>query len=635
MGSRLFLLFLTFLVGLDSAVAATDLRRCVPLESEARASCLDEWLGDRTVDPARLARLGDLPEEHPEFVLEFVGRVNLPDDLSVNSARAALQDLLGRSLMALGRKDEATQAFARAMAFDDGLPRLTWLDDDGTRAWTAALDAGAGRHFRLAREIAASGKNDVARALLLESLRLDPGVESIELWKSLDGMADYTLSPEPLAVPIWAPVLPPVEINLYDGGVFRPAEAVGDVLILTFWATWCQPCQEELPMLQALYDSEREHGLSIIAVNGQEPKGTALPFARQLGLTMPIAYYQAKFHEMLNVTTLPTTILIDRWGRMQGRWSGYEPGQEHVIERDTRRLLAMRDRPTEAVAEVLVGDGMLEAVWSREISAPIDGLELERSETGPKLLLSTARTVLVIDAAGETEDRRSGDAILALMRRADLDGDGEAELVGFRRGGSNLIHLSEATWKPERRPAPHPVLDVELLQANGAETKGTILLGTVGGLYSEVHGSPPVRIGGIDVVQDIAVLQRPGASRVVALDGDLSWRRIDLERSSVADSNPAPMGTRRIVPGKSGFGLAPVAVTAATEVAILPEGGTAVAVATALGQLVLLDSATGKERFRARWDGVNDLLAADLDGDGVEELVVAAERRVTVLRAKN
>ncbi len=618
-----------------SVAGTSDLRQCVPLESEARASCLDRWLGDRKIEPSRLARLGDLPEEHPEFVLELVDRVKLPGDLSVNPARAALQDLRGRSLQASGRAEEATQAFARAMAFDDGLPRLTWLDDDGRRTWTASLDAGAGRHLRLARGIATSGRNDVARAVLLETLGLDPGDETIDLWKSLGGTAESTLSPKPLAAPIWSPALPPVEINLYDGGVFRPAEAVGEVLILTFWASWCQPCQEELPMLQALYDSERDKGLTIIAINGQEPKGIALPFARQLGLTMPIAHYQAKFHEMLNVATLPTTILIDRWGRMQGRWSGYQPGQEKEVERATRLLLAMGERPTESFAQVLTGDGLLEAVWSREISAPIDGLALEQSEGGPKLLLSTARSVLVIDASGETEERRIGDAILALMRRADLDGDGEAELVGFRRGGSNLIRLSESTWKPERRAAPHPVLDVELLQARDPETKGTMLLGTVGGLYTEVDGAEAVRIDGIEVVQDIAALQRSEASQVIALDGDESWRRIDLAASSVAEPVPAPAGTRRIVPGRSGFGLAPGVVTAATEVEILSGGDTAIAVATAAGQLVLLDSATGKERFRARWEGVHDLIAADLNGDGVEELVVAAGRRVTVLQTKN
>ncbi len=634
MGSRLFLFLLSFLHVCTSVAGASDLRECVSLEAGARATCVDRWLGERKVDPSRLARLGDLPEEHPEFVIELVERVELPGDLSVNPTRAAIQDLRGRSLQALGRTEEATQAFSRAIAFNDGLSRLTWFDDDGERTWTAPVDAGLGRHLRLARAIAASGRNDVARALLLETLGLDPGDETIALWKSLGGRAESTLSPKPLAAPIWSPALPPVEINLYDGGVFRPADVVGDVLILTFWATWCQPCQEELPMLQKLYESARDDGLSIIAINGQEPKGTALPFARQLGLTMPIAHYQAKFHEMLNVTTLPTTILIDRWGRMQGRWTGYEPGQEREIERNARLILAMRDQPMETIAEVLVGDGLLEAVWSREISAPIDGLALEQSETGPNLLLSTARAVLVIDGSGETVGRRKGDAILALMRRADLDGDGEAELVGFRRGGSNLIRLSGATWELERREAPHPVLDVELLHASDPDSKGTTLLGTVSGLYSELDGAEPVRIEGIEVVQDIAVLERAEGIEVLALDGDVSWRRVDLEAPSVADPVPAPAGTHRILPGRSGFGFAPRVTTAATEVAILPAGAAAVAAATASGQLVLLDSATGSVRFRARWDGVNDLLAADLDGDGLEELIVAAGRRVTVLRAR-
>ena len=79
-----------------------------------------------------------------------------------------------------------------------------------------------------------------------------------------------------------------------------------------------------------------------------------------------------------------------------------------------------------------------------------------------------------------------------------------------------------------------------------------------------------------------------------------------------------------------GVGVAPPTVVSASVGRFLNEDAVQVALAVA-GQLVVLDVASGAERYRARWPDLGNLAASDLDGDGREELIVSSGRRLTLL----
>lgn len=128
------------------------------------------------------------------------------------------------------------------------------------------------------------------------------------------------------------------ELTLTDiqGVSHSLADYRGQVVLVNLWATWCPPCKEEMPTLQAFYDKYREEGFVIIAIDDGEPKADVVRFVQEYKLTFPvwldptsIATLQA-FH----VPNLPTSFVIDRSGTIRLTWIGginYKTLQKYVV----------------------------------------------------------------------------------------------------------------------------------------------------------------------------------------------------------------------------------------------------------------------------------------------------------------
>jgi thiol-disulfide isomerase/thioredoxin len=87
----------------------------------------------------------------------------------------------------------------------------------------------------------------------------------------------------------------------------------GQVLVVNFWATWCVPCVEEMPSLQALHEAVGPDGVQVLAISVDEGSEEAAAFIKEHGLTLP-TYHDPGMAgaTSLQVTTIPTTFLIDR-----------------------------------------------------------------------------------------------------------------------------------------------------------------------------------------------------------------------------------------------------------------------------------------------------------------------------------
>ena len=72
---------------------------------------------------------------------------------------------------------------------------------------------------------------------------------------------------------------PVVRAELIDGSTFDSVKQRGKVIVLNFWATWCKPCREEMPALDAFYRAHRAEGLELIAINIEGPGDLARPMA--------------------------------------------------------------------------------------------------------------------------------------------------------------------------------------------------------------------------------------------------------------------------------------------------------------------------------------------------------------------
>lgn len=98
----------------------------------------------------------------------------------------------------------------------------------------------------------------------------------------------------------------------------------GQVVLVNLWATWCPPCKEEMPTLQAYYDKYREAGFVIVAINDGDPKADVLQFVKDYELTFPVwldpTYIATE--QAFNTLNLPTSFVIDRSGTIQLTWVG-------------------------------------------------------------------------------------------------------------------------------------------------------------------------------------------------------------------------------------------------------------------------------------------------------------------------
>ena len=112
---------------------------------------------------------------------------------------------------------------------------------------------------------------------------------------------------------------PDFHIKLFDGGEQRLSELRGDVILLNFWASWCPPCRDEAPDLQALHSDFKEAGLTIIGINILESsRAKALAFIDEFGISYANGEDTGQFiAELYRVEAPPESFLIDQTGQVQ------------------------------------------------------------------------------------------------------------------------------------------------------------------------------------------------------------------------------------------------------------------------------------------------------------------------------
>jgi thiol-disulfide isomerase/thioredoxin len=112
----------------------------------------------------------------------------------------------------------------------------------------------------------------------------------------------------------------------------------GKVVLLDFWATWCEPCLEELPDLMRLHDAHKSQGFTVVGM-AMDAEGASVvrPFARQNKMPYPIMITEGELPSGYPVPGFPTAFLIDREGRVVRRYIG--PKGYDELERDLAELL--------------------------------------------------------------------------------------------------------------------------------------------------------------------------------------------------------------------------------------------------------------------------------------------------------
>ncbi len=131
-----------------------------------------------------------------------------------------------------------------------------------------------------------------------------------------------TPTPDPVRVGIQAPrpgkEAPDFTLETLDGETIRLSDLRGKIVLINFWATWCPPCREEMPALQAAYEKHRDEGFLILGVDLQEAPDTVRAFRDEFGITFPLLLDRdGAVFNLYRIQAIPTSFFVDPQGTIQ------------------------------------------------------------------------------------------------------------------------------------------------------------------------------------------------------------------------------------------------------------------------------------------------------------------------------
>lgn len=133
-------------------------------------------------------------------------------------------------------------------------------------------------------------------------------------------------------------VAPEFELPGLDGKTHKLSDYKGKVVFLNFWATWCKPCEEEIPSMQALHENLAALPFVIVAVSVDKDGPEVIePFLKHYGVTFPVLHdRKGKVKELYKTTGVPETFIIDQNGviaeKVWGPRDWFDPSATKVVK---------------------------------------------------------------------------------------------------------------------------------------------------------------------------------------------------------------------------------------------------------------------------------------------------------------
>jgi peroxiredoxin len=114
-----------------------------------------------------------------------------------------------------------------------------------------------------------------------------------------------------------------------DGGTVHLADLKGQVVMINFWATWCGPCRQEMPLLAQLHAKYEPLGFTLLGVNVEPDSAAAVAWLKGVPVPFPILFdTESKVANVFGVEGMPSTVFVDRNGKVRYVHRGYQPGDE-------------------------------------------------------------------------------------------------------------------------------------------------------------------------------------------------------------------------------------------------------------------------------------------------------------------
>jgi peroxiredoxin len=134
---------------------------------------------------------------------------------------------------------------------------------------------------------------------------------------------------------------PEIGLRDLDGNRVTIASLRGNVVLVDFWASWCEPCAEEMPVLERLYQRYRGQGFRVVAVSQDRQVSNVRSFLNEHSVSFPVVHDAS--HQVAgrySPPRMPSSFIIDRNGVVRHVHAGYRSGDARAFEREIRALLS-------------------------------------------------------------------------------------------------------------------------------------------------------------------------------------------------------------------------------------------------------------------------------------------------------
>ncbi len=133
---------------------------------------------------------------------------------------------------------------------------------------------------------------------------------------------------------------PDFTLKSLSGKNIKLSEQAGNVVMLNFWASWCGPCRKEMPLMDDLYKKYKKLGFVILGVNVEQELKLAKSFLADTPVDFPILFDASnQVSKAYDVIAMPTTVMIDRNGKVRYIHKGYKAGDEKKYKKMVKKLI--------------------------------------------------------------------------------------------------------------------------------------------------------------------------------------------------------------------------------------------------------------------------------------------------------